>query len=123
MRILLNIVFVPALNKQISQYQNAVVLERLLGTLSNEDGNAKDDGSEKSHFWFALYFLVKVIRVLFLCYKFCDLVLSTTLKKVFSRCNFSDNSVQVLNSVYSKVQLLYLLLVFAVVVDVEVLIA
>ena len=38
----------------------------LKGTLSNEDGNANDDGSEKS------LFFVKVIRVLFLCYKFCE---------------------------------------------------
>ena len=29
-------------------------------------------------------------------------------KKVFSRCNFSKNSVQVLSSMYSNVQLLYL---------------
>ena len=56
----------------------------------------------------------------FCCYV---LVLSTTLKKVFSRCNFSDKSVQVLNSVHSNVQLLYLLLFFAVVAGVEVLIA
>ena len=35
-------------------------------------------------------------------------------KNVFSRCNFSDNSVQVLNSLHSNVQLLYLLLFFAV---------
>ena len=32
------------------------------------------------------------------------------LKKVFSRCNFRDNYVQVLSSVHSNVQLLYLLL-------------
>ena len=51
------------------------------------------------------------------------LVLSTTSKKVFSRCNFSDNSMQVLSSVHSTVQLLYLLLFFAAVVGVAVLIA
>ena len=31
-----------------------------------------DDGSEKSHFWFALYFFVRVIRVSFLCLKLCE---------------------------------------------------
>ena len=30
------------------------------GTLSNEDGNVNDDGSEKSPFWSALYFFVLV---------------------------------------------------------------
>ena len=56
---------------------------------------------------------------------FCCYVLevSTTLKMVFSRCNFSDNSVQVLSSMHSNVQLLYLLLFFAVVVGVAVLVA
>ena len=44
----------------------------LIGTLSNEDGNANDDGSEKSLFSFALYFFVQFIRVLFLCFKFCE---------------------------------------------------
>ena len=48
----------------------------------------------------------------FCCYV---LVVPTTLKKVFSRCNFSDNFVQVLSSMHSNVQLLYLLLFFAVV--------
>ena len=56
----------------------------ILETLSNEDGNANDDGSEKS----------------------------------LSRCNFSENSVQALSSVHFNVQLLYLLLFFAVVVGV-----
>ena len=51
------------------------------------------------------------------------LVVPTNLKKVFSHCNFSDNSVQVLSSMHSNVQLLYLLLFFAVVVVVAVLIA
>ena len=37
--------------------------ESLLGTLSNEDGNAI--GLEKLHFWFALYFFILVIRVMF----------------------------------------------------------
>ena len=44
-------------------------------------------------------------------------------KKVFSRCNFSENSVQALSSVHSNVQLLYLLLFFAVVVSDAVLVA
>ena len=44
-------------------------------------------------------------------------------KKVFSRCNFSDNSVQVLSLMHSNVQLLYLLLFFALVVGVAVLVA
>ena len=34
-----------------------------VGTLSNEDGNVNDDGSEKSHFWFSLYLFVRIIRV------------------------------------------------------------
>ena len=46
-----------------------------------------------------------------------------TPKKVFSRSNFSDNSVQVPSSMHSNVQLLYLLLFFAVVVGVTVLLA
>ena len=50
------------------------------------------------------------------------LVVPTTLKKVFSLCNFSDNFVQMLSSLHSNVQLLYLLLFFAVVVGVAVLI-
>ena len=47
---------------------------------------------------------------------FCSyvLVVRTTLKKVFSRSNFSDNSAQVLSPMHSNVQLLYLLLFFAV---------
>ena len=44
-----------------------------------------------------------------------------TLKIVFSRSNFSDNYVQVLRSKHSNVQLLYLLLLFAVVLSVVVL--
>ena len=44
-------------------------------------------------------------------------------KKVLPRCNFSENSVQVPSSIHSNVQLLYLLLFFAVVVGVAVLIA
>ena len=35
------------------------------GTLSNEDMNLNEDGTEKSPFWFFLYFFVQVIRVLF----------------------------------------------------------
>ena len=38
---------------------------KAVGNISNEDGNANYDGSEKLHFWFAFYFLVGVIRVLF----------------------------------------------------------
>ena len=116
-----------------------------LGTLSNEDGNANDDGTEKSPFSVVLYFFVQVIRVLFLWLNFVNrktmecfstklnkywesfccyvLVVSTTLKKIFSRCNFSENSVQALSSVSSNVQLLYLQLFFAVVVGVAVLVA
>mgnify|MGYP001792869341 CR=1 FL=1 len=37
----------------------------LLGTFSNEEGNANDDGSEKNTFRFALYFFVRFIMVLF----------------------------------------------------------
>ena len=40
----------------------------------------------------------------YFCYP--SLVVSTTLKKVFSRSNFSDNSVQVLSPMYSNVELL-----------------
>ena len=43
-----------------------------LWTLSNEDGNANDDCSEKSHFWFALCFFVRVSRFCFLCFKLCE---------------------------------------------------
>ena len=45
-----------------------------------------------------------------------QVVVPTTLKKVFSSCNFSDNYVQALSSMHSNVQLLYLLLFFAVAV-------
>ena len=41
------------------------------------------------------------------------LVVPTTLKKVFSRCNFSESFVQVLSSMHSNVQLLYLSLFFS----------
>ena len=41
------------------------VFKQMLGTLSNEDGNADDDGSEKIYFCFSLYFFLRVIRVLF----------------------------------------------------------
>ena len=50
-------------------------------------------------------------------------IVSTTLKKVFSRCNISDNSVQLVSSVHSNVQLLYLLVFFAVLVGVAVVVA
>ena len=43
-------------------------------------------------------------------------------KRVLSRSNFSDNYVQVLGSMHSNMQLVYLLLFFAVVLDVAVLI-
>ena len=105
--------------------------------LSNEDGNANDDGSEKSHFWFiALFFFVRVIRVLFfppwilwaendgMCLNEAKQILRTFLllrpcspensKKVFSRSNFGNNSLQMLSPMNSNVQLLYLLLFFAV---------
>ena len=51
----------------------------------------------------------------FCCYV---LVVTTTPKEVFSRCNLSENSVQVLSSMHSNVQLLYLLLFFVVVVGI-----
>ena len=44
-------------------------------------------------------------------------------KKIFSLSKFSDNSVQVPSSMHSNVQLLYLLLFFAVDVGVTVLVA
>ena len=43
-------------------------------------------------------------------------------KRVLSRSNFSDNYVQVLGSMHSNMQLVYLLLFFAVVLGVVVLI-
>ena len=87
-----------------------------MGTLRDEDGNANDENSEKSHFWLAIFFYVKFIRVLFsppttlwenegmflheakqLLRIFVNyiLVVSITLKKVFSHSNFSNNYVQV----------------------------
>ena len=51
---------------------NYNVVSTILGTLSNEDGNANDDGSEKSLISFVLYFFVQVIWVLFRCFKFCE---------------------------------------------------
>ena len=53
---------------------------------------------------------------------FCYYVLVVP-RTLFSFFNFSDNSVQLLSLVHSNVQLLYLLLFFAAVVDVVVLIA
>ena len=41
-------------------------VSKIIGTFSN------DDGSKKLHFLFALFFFVRVIRVLFLCFKFCE---------------------------------------------------
>ena len=38
---------------------------RQIPTISNEDGNANDDGSGKSHSRLTLYFFVRFIRVLF----------------------------------------------------------
>ena len=58
-------------------------------------------------------------RESFCCYV---LVVLTTLKKVVSRCKSIENFVQVLRSMYSNMQLLFLLLFFAVVVCVAVLI-
>ena len=51
---------------------NRYLIQLSLGTLSNEDGNANDGGSEKTHFWLALYFFERVIRVLFFCFKLCE---------------------------------------------------
>ena len=39
---------------------------RKIKTLSKEEENANDDGSEKLRFWLAHYFFVRLIRVLFL---------------------------------------------------------
>ena len=50
------------------------------------------------------------------------LVVSTTLKKVFSS-HFSGNYVEVPSSMHSNVQLLYLPLFFAVVVGIAILVA
>ena len=41
------------------------------GLTRNQDGNANDDGSEKSHFRFAVYFFVLGISILFLYLKLC----------------------------------------------------
>ena len=114
-----------------------------LGTFSNENGNANDDGSKKLHFLFTLYFFLQVNNVWFFDLNFVNrktikcfsmklnkywesfayyvLVVLTTLKKVSSRSNFSNNSEQVLSSMHSNVQLLCLLLFFAVSVGVAVL--
>ena len=54
-----------------SQNIKTVFPLQIIGTLRNEDGSANDDGSEKSHFVFALYFFVRVIRVLFFGFKLC----------------------------------------------------
>ena len=51
------------------------------------------------------------------------LVVQRGLKNIFPRSNFSDNYVQVLSSMHSNVQLLYLLLFFAFGIVVAVLIA
>ena len=48
--------------------------------------------------------------------RYLVLVVLRTLKKVFSRCNFSDNSVQALSSSNSNVQLFYLLLFFVILI-------
>ena len=50
----------------------AMLRKAIIRTLSNEDGNANDDGSEKSPFWFSLSSFVRAIRVLFLCFKLCE---------------------------------------------------
>ena len=127
----------------IKTKQRTAVILSLEGTLSNLDGNVNDDGSEKSPFWissftslcgslrFCFFALNFVNRKMNKCYSmkltkywesFCCyvFVVSTTLKKVFLRCNFSDVYVQVLSSVHSNVLLLYLLLYLAVVVGVAV---
>ena len=48
------------------------------------------------------------------------LVVPITLMKVFSHSNFSDNYMQEQSSMHSKVQLLYLLLFFAVIVGIAI---
>ena len=86
------------------------------GTLSNEEGKANDDGSEKSHFWLALFSFVWVIRILFsqpwILWAENDgkktkeiLRVPRTLKKVSLRSNFSDIFVQVVSSMDFNVQL------------------
>ena len=125
----------------------AFVVRSIIGTLRNEDGNRQPPTTtaQKNHIsgllftflcgplgfcFFALNFVnKKMIKCFamklnkywdnFCCYVLVD---PTTLKKVFSRCNFSDNFMQVLSSMHSNVQLLCLLLFFAVVVGVAVLV-
>ena len=46
-----------------------------------------DDDSEKSHFWFALYLFVRVIRVLFLFFFALDFVNKKTIKCFFMKLN------------------------------------
>ena len=58
-------------------FQEAEALEKFvplssLGTLRNEDGNAKNDGSEKLHFWFALTFLYGLLGFCFLALNFVN---------------------------------------------------
>ena len=66
----------------------------VIGTLSNEDGNVIERRRLRK-----ITFLVRCCNVL---------VVSTTLKKVFPRCNYSENFVQVLSSMHFNVQLLYI---------------
>ena len=49
-------------------YKNVPGFKLVTGTFSNEDRNANEDGSEKSHFRLTLnffYFFMRFIRVLF----------------------------------------------------------
>ena len=66
------------------------------------------------------FYEAKQILRKFCCYV---LIVPTTLKKVFSHCNSSENFVQVQSWMYSNMKLLYLLLFFAIVVGIAVLIA
>ena len=110
-----------------SCFQRSLALS--IGTLSNEDGTRTKtaqknhlSGSLSTSLWRSLgfcFFAINFVnRKTMECFSmklnkywesFCCYVL---VKKGFSRCNFSDNSVLVLNSVHSNVQL-YLLLFFA----------
>ena len=54
-----NIRFVAYWSFQVYSNQLVTGTSTDVGTFSNEDGNTtNDDGSEKSHFWLALFFYV-----------------------------------------------------------------
>ena len=47
------------------RYYLCVFLGLIIGAFSNEDRNANNDGSNKSHSWLTLYFFVRFTRILF----------------------------------------------------------